>query len=127
MDKCFSRDTVEEIIDTLVSVNLNLYDYLIFITKSYKTVVWIQNFQDSSEAGILRDEWCTSTLKKLKEACPLTLKVSLRSVSLFPYSIFLISTLLSWFISAYITLLFQIREGHQQIILYALFQGTNAD
>ncbi|KAL5718387.1 3-hydroxyisobutyryl-CoA hydrolase [Ranunculus cassubicifolius] len=51
VDKCFSRDTVEEIIDTL-----------------------------ENEAIILRDEWCTSTLKKLKEACPLALKVSLRSI-----------------------------------------------
>ncbi|KAF8380520.1 hypothetical protein HHK36_028007 [Tetracentron sinense] len=51
LDKCFGHDTVEEIIDAL-----------------------------ESEATGSYDEWCTSTLKKLKEASPLSLKVSLRSI-----------------------------------------------
>ncbi|KAH7848524.1 hypothetical protein Vadar_003952 [Vaccinium darrowii] len=51
LDKCFSHDTVEEIIDSL-----------------------------ESEAAKMQDEWCTSTLKKLKYASPLSLKVSLRAI-----------------------------------------------
>jgi 3-hydroxyisobutyryl-CoA hydrolase len=34
-----------------------------------------------SEAAKLNEEWCTLALKRLKEASPLALKVSLRSVS----------------------------------------------
>lgn len=33
------------------------------------------------EAAKTNDTWCVSTLKKLEEAAPLSLKVSLRSVS----------------------------------------------
>lgn len=51
IDKCFSHDTVEEIIDAL-----------------------------ESEASGPYDEFCTSALKKLKEASPLYLKVSLQSI-----------------------------------------------
>ncbi|KAK9274058.1 hypothetical protein L1049_018872 [Liquidambar formosana] len=51
IDKCFSHQTVEEIIDAL-----------------------------ESQAGGTNDAWCTSTLKRLKEASPLSLKVSLRSI-----------------------------------------------
>ncbi|XP_058084968.1 small ribosomal subunit protein mS47 [Magnolia sinica] len=51
VDKCFGLDTVEEIIDAL-----------------------------ESEAAKSYDEWCTLALKKLKEASPLSLKVSLRSI-----------------------------------------------
>ncbi|XP_042512513.1 3-hydroxyisobutyryl-CoA hydrolase-like protein 1, mitochondrial isoform X1 [Macadamia integrifolia] len=51
IDKCFGHDTVEEIIDAL-----------------------------ESEGTGSNDEWCTSALKKLKEASPLSLKVSLRSI-----------------------------------------------
>ncbi|XP_031113859.1 3-hydroxyisobutyryl-CoA hydrolase-like protein 1, mitochondrial [Ipomoea triloba] len=51
VDKCFSHDTVEEIIDAL-----------------------------EREAGRTNDEWCISVLKKLKEASPLSLKVALRSI-----------------------------------------------
>ncbi|KAL6982322.1 3-hydroxyisobutyryl-CoA hydrolase, partial [Sarracenia purpurea var. burkii] len=51
LDKCFSHDTVEEIIDAL-----------------------------ESEAATTHDDWCTSTLKKLKHAAPLSLKVALRSI-----------------------------------------------
>ncbi|KAI6706528.1 hypothetical protein NL676_009490 [Syzygium grande] len=51
VDKCFGHDTVEEIIDAL----------------------------ESKTAG-LKDSWCNSALKRLKEASPLSLKVSLRSV-----------------------------------------------
>ncbi|XP_010264353.1 PREDICTED: 3-hydroxyisobutyryl-CoA hydrolase-like protein 1, mitochondrial [Nelumbo nucifera] len=51
VDKCFAHDTVEEIIGALENE----------ATRSY-------------------DEWCTSTLRKLKEASPLSLKVSLRSI-----------------------------------------------
>ncbi|XVF33569.1 hypothetical protein REPUB_Repub17cG0179600 [Reevesia pubescens] len=51
LDKCFGNDTVEEIIDAL-----------------------------ESEASATNDAWCNSTLKKLKEASPLSLKVSLRSI-----------------------------------------------
>ncbi|XP_076902900.1 3-hydroxyisobutyryl-CoA hydrolase-like protein 1, mitochondrial [Bidens hawaiensis] len=51
IDKCFSYDTVEEIIDAL-----------------------------ESEAGKTDDGWCNSILKKLKYASPLSLKVALRSI-----------------------------------------------
>ncbi|CAH9096757.1 unnamed protein product [Cuscuta europaea] len=51
LDKCFSHDTVEEIFDSL-----------------------------EREAGKANDEWCISTIKKLKEASPLSLKVALRSI-----------------------------------------------
>ncbi|KAK9279077.1 hypothetical protein L1049_012752 [Liquidambar formosana] len=51
IDKCFSHDTVEEIVDAL-----------------------------EKEAADSYDEWCTTALKKLREASPLSLKVSLRSI-----------------------------------------------
>lgn len=51
LDKCFSHDTVEEIFDAL-----------------------------EREAGRTNDDWCNSTLKKLKDASPLSLKVALRSI-----------------------------------------------
>ncbi|CAA6656195.1 unnamed protein product [Spirodela intermedia] len=51
IDKCFGRDTVEEIIDAL-----------------------------ETEAHGHSCEWCKSALRRLKEASPLTLKVSLRSI-----------------------------------------------
>ncbi|XP_021281271.1 3-hydroxyisobutyryl-CoA hydrolase-like protein 1, mitochondrial isoform X4 [Herrania umbratica] len=51
LDKCFAHDTVEEIMDAL-----------------------------ESEASATNDAWCNSTLRKLKEASPLSLKVSLRSI-----------------------------------------------
>lgn len=51
LDKCFSHDTVEEIIYAL-----------------------------ESEASRTKDMWSTSTLQKLKDASPLSLKVSLRSI-----------------------------------------------
>ncbi|XP_071685768.1 3-hydroxyisobutyryl-CoA hydrolase-like protein 1, mitochondrial [Rutidosis leptorrhynchoides] len=51
LDKCFSCDTVEEIIDAL-----------------------------ESEAAKTNDGWCSYTLKKLKCASPLSLKVALRSI-----------------------------------------------
>ncbi|KAK4488536.1 hypothetical protein RD792_004300 [Penstemon davidsonii] len=51
IDRCFRHDTVEEIIDSL-----------------------------ENEAAQKNDAWCVSALKKLKEAAPLSLKVSLRSI-----------------------------------------------
>ncbi|XP_044481259.1 3-hydroxyisobutyryl-CoA hydrolase-like protein 1, mitochondrial [Mangifera indica] len=51
LDKCFSLDTVEEIIDSL-----------------------------EREAAATNAAWCSSTLRRLKEASPLSLKVSLRSI-----------------------------------------------
>lgn len=51
IDKCFGHDTVEEIIDAL-----------------------------EHEAAGSSEEWCTSALKKLKEASPLSLKVTLNSI-----------------------------------------------
>ncbi|KAL4599990.1 hypothetical protein ACB092_11G165900 [Castanea dentata] len=51
LDKCFSHDTVEEIIDSL-----------------------------ESETSKTSDAWCISTLRRLKEASPLGLKVSLKSI-----------------------------------------------
>ncbi|ONL99737.1 3-hydroxyisobutyryl-CoA hydrolase-like protein 2 mitochondrial [Zea mays] len=51
IDKCFSHDTVEEIVDAL-----------------------------ESEAASSNEEWCILALKRLKEASPLALKVSLRSI-----------------------------------------------
>ncbi|PHU31034.1 3-hydroxyisobutyryl-CoA hydrolase-like protein 1, mitochondrial [Capsicum chinense] len=51
LDRCFSHDTVEEIIDAL-----------------------------ESEAAKKQDAWCVATLRKLQETSPLSLKVSLRSI-----------------------------------------------
>ncbi|XP_076937283.1 3-hydroxyisobutyryl-CoA hydrolase-like protein 1, mitochondrial [Bidens hawaiensis] len=51
VDKCFSHDSVEEIIEAL-----------------------------ESEAAKTHDGWCESALKKLKYASPLSLKISLRSI-----------------------------------------------
>ncbi|CAN4125906.1 unnamed protein product [Withania somnifera] len=51
LDKCFSHDTVEEIIDAL-----------------------------ESDAAKKQDAWCVATLRKLQETSPLSLKVSLRSI-----------------------------------------------
>ncbi|QHO52368.1 3-hydroxyisobutyryl-CoA hydrolase-like protein 2 [Arachis hypogaea] len=51
VDKCFCHDTVEEIVDSLERV-----------------------------ASETNDAWCISTLNRLKEASPLSLKVSLRSI-----------------------------------------------
>ncbi|KZV43495.1 3-hydroxyisobutyryl-CoA hydrolase-like protein 1, mitochondrial-like [Dorcoceras hygrometricum] len=51
VDRCFSHDSVEEIIESL-----------------------------KNEAAKTNDSWCVSTLNKLKEAAPLSLKVSLRSI-----------------------------------------------
>ncbi|WJX85834.1 3-hydroxyisobutyryl-CoA hydrolase [Trifolium repens] len=51
LDKCFCHDTVEEIVDAL-----------------------------EVAASETNDAWCISTLNRLKEASPLSLKVSLRSI-----------------------------------------------
>ncbi|XP_060175894.1 3-hydroxyisobutyryl-CoA hydrolase-like protein 1, mitochondrial isoform X1 [Lycium barbarum] len=51
LDRCFCHETVEEIIDSL-----------------------------ESEAAKTADAWCISTLKRLREVSPLSLKVSLRSI-----------------------------------------------
>lgn len=51
LNKCFGHDTVEEIIGAL-----------------------------ESEVAETNDEWCISTLKKLREAPPLSLKISLKSI-----------------------------------------------
>ncbi|KAJ6722674.1 3-HYDROXYISOBUTYRYL-COA HYDROLASE-LIKE PROTEIN 1 MITOCHONDRIAL [Salix koriyanagi] len=51
VDKCFSHDTVEEILDAL-----------------------------ERGAAETNDPWCSSTLRRLKEASPLSLKVALRSI-----------------------------------------------
>ncbi|XVE53532.1 hypothetical protein DITRI_Ditri03aG0010500 [Diplodiscus trichospermus] len=51
IDKCFSHDTVEEIIDSL-----------------------------ENEAAGAHDDWCKTVLRKMKESSPLSLKVTLRSI-----------------------------------------------
>ncbi|KAL2319954.1 hypothetical protein Fmac_028923 [Flemingia macrophylla] len=51
LDKCFCHDTVEEIVDAM-----------------------------ENAASETNDAWCISTLNRLKEASPLSLKVSLRSI-----------------------------------------------
>jgi 3-hydroxyisobutyryl-CoA hydrolase len=51
LEKCFSHDTVEEIIDSL-----------------------------EIEASRRKDTWCITTLRRLKESSPLSLKVALRSL-----------------------------------------------
>lgn len=51
LDKCFGHETVEEIVDAL-----------------------------EVATGETKDAWCISTLNRLKEASPLSLKVSLRSI-----------------------------------------------
>ncbi|OIT19936.1 PREDICTED: 3-hydroxyisobutyryl-CoA hydrolase-like protein 2, mitochondrial [Nicotiana attenuata] len=51
IDKCFSQDTVEEIIEGL-----------------------------EREAAESHDEWCNAALNKMKEASPLSLKVALKSI-----------------------------------------------
>ncbi|KAJ4826472.1 hypothetical protein Tsubulata_019441 [Turnera subulata] len=51
IDKCFSHDTVEEIIDAL-----------------------------ENEVAVTYNEWCKRALMKMKDASPLSLKVTLRSI-----------------------------------------------
>lgn len=51
IDRCFGRDTVEEIIDAV-----------------------------EEEVARSNEDWCKAALKKLKEASPLSLKVSLKSI-----------------------------------------------
>ncbi|XP_025015157.2 3-hydroxyisobutyryl-CoA hydrolase-like protein 1, mitochondrial isoform X1 [Ricinus communis] len=51
INECFGHDTVEEILHAL-----------------------------ETEAAATKDEWCISTLKRLREAPPLSLKISLRSI-----------------------------------------------
>ncbi|TXG62586.1 hypothetical protein EZV62_009580 [Acer yangbiense] len=51
VDKCFSLDSVEDIIDSL-----------------------------ENEAARINDAWCAATLRRLKESSPLSLKVSLKSI-----------------------------------------------
>ncbi|GAV84302.1 ECH domain-containing protein/ECH_C domain-containing protein [Cephalotus follicularis] len=51
IDKCFSHDTVEEIIDAL-----------------------------ENEVASSYDEWCTAALRKIKEASPLSLRITLQSI-----------------------------------------------
>ncbi|KAF7830356.1 3-hydroxyisobutyryl-CoA hydrolase-like protein 2, mitochondrial [Senna tora] len=51
IDRCFGHDTVEEIIDAL-----------------------------EKEAAVSYDEWCTTILGKIREASPLSLKVTLKSI-----------------------------------------------
>ncbi|XLS81605.1 hypothetical protein HN51_047436 [Arachis hypogaea] len=51
VDKCFCHDIMEQIVDSLERV-----------------------------ASETNDAWCISTLNRLKEASPLSLKVSLRSI-----------------------------------------------
>ncbi|ESW06529.1 hypothetical protein PHAVU_010G055600 [Phaseolus vulgaris] len=51
LDKCFCHDTVEEIVDAM-----------------------------ENAASETKDAWCISTLNRLKEASPLSLKVALRSI-----------------------------------------------
>ncbi|KAK5817489.1 hypothetical protein F383_08786 [Gossypium arboreum] len=51
IDKCFCHDTIEEIIDSL-----------------------------ENEAAGAYDDWCRTVLRKMKEASPLSLKVTLRSI-----------------------------------------------
>ncbi|KAB1204699.1 3-hydroxyisobutyryl-CoA hydrolase-like protein 2, mitochondrial [Morella rubra] len=51
IDRCFSHDTVEEIIDAL-----------------------------EKEIAESHDEWCKSALKRLREASPLSLKITLQSI-----------------------------------------------
>jgi len=43
--------------------------------------VHFNNISQESEAARTKDDWCISTVRKLREAPPLSLKVSLRSVS----------------------------------------------
>ncbi|OMO90704.1 Crotonase superfamily [Corchorus olitorius] len=51
IDRCFSHDTVEEIIDSL-----------------------------ENEAAGAYDDWCKTVLRKMKEASPLSLKITLKSI-----------------------------------------------
>ncbi|KAJ0089941.1 hypothetical protein Patl1_12587 [Pistacia atlantica] len=61
IDKCFSHDTVEEIFYALQSDE-------------------VASEREENEAASSYDEWCTKTLKKMKEASPLSLKVTLQSI-----------------------------------------------
>jgi 3-hydroxyisobutyryl-CoA hydrolase len=77
LEKCFSHDTVEEIIDSLVSFFTNdSASMTISVTRS-NSVLGHQEI----EASRRKDTWCITTLRRLKESSPLSLKVALRSVS----------------------------------------------
>ncbi|CAB81837.1 enoyl-CoA-hydratase-like protein [Arabidopsis thaliana] len=76
LEKCFSHDTVEEIIDSLVSFFTNdSASMTISVTRS-NSVLGHQEI----EASRRKDTWCITTLRRLKESSPLSLKVALRSI-----------------------------------------------
>lgn len=73
-----------------------------------------KKFQEN-EAARTNDPWCISTLKRLQDASPLSLKVSLRSVSL---TIYLLSSILKAIVACiYVNFpVMQIREGRFQTL-----------
>ncbi|KAH1069569.1 hypothetical protein AAZX31_03G102200 [Glycine max] len=79
LDKCFCHDTVEEIVDAMGEANF-------FFSSQGSTLPFSGSFPrfvskgEENAASETNDAWCISTLNKLKEASPLSLKVALRSI-----------------------------------------------
>ncbi|XP_021692854.2 3-hydroxyisobutyryl-CoA hydrolase-like protein 2, mitochondrial isoform X1 [Hevea brasiliensis] len=82
IDKCFSHDTVEEIIDALVSIVFYANAFYFFFP--LKLVPYYNQFNyrfsQENEASSSYENWCKEALRKMKEASPLSLKVALRSI-----------------------------------------------
>jgi hypothetical protein len=76
IDKCFSHDTVEEIVDALVKLH--------FLCNALCAAVMCLTFEplfsQENEAANSYNEWCKNAIGKIKEASPLSLKVTLHSV-----------------------------------------------
>nr|KYP31743.1 hypothetical protein KK1_047787 [Cajanus cajan] len=95
LDKCFCHDTVEEIVDAMLVEGFDkireIYFHLFvggstcvpksppfpFSSTSFPRFV---SKGEENAASETNDPWCISTLNRLKEASPLSLKVSLRSI-----------------------------------------------
>uniref|UniRef100_A0A803LIA8 3-hydroxyisobutyryl-CoA hydrolase n=1 Tax=Chenopodium quinoa TaxID=63459 RepID=A0A803LIA8_CHEQI len=91
LNKCFGHDTVEEIIDSLDHVcwfGAQYLTYLMlfdacdgnYICKSCIERGLCVQYSQEDEATKTDHAWCASTLKRLREVSPLSLKVSLRSI-----------------------------------------------
>lgn len=69
---------------SLLHQQSKLYDYFAVLgglNLRDSKLLWCHIIIQESKTAGLKDSWCTSALRRLREASPLSLKVSLRSVS----------------------------------------------
>lgn len=79
IDRYFGLDTVEEIIEAMVRDLCLRLDFFLSHTVSFNVYLLLQE-NEVADSG---NEWCKKTLKQVKEASPLSLKITLQSVSPF--------------------------------------------